>query len=79
MDYAARAEVEKRMREQERKMPPGKRETREQFEKQIDKTAQKLRKSFVNTAVGSTKRRCGPFSKAKGGLFEEGGRKSRPL
>ena len=79
MDYSVWAEVEKRMREQERKMPPGKREAREKFEKRLDKTAENLPKFSIYRAIGSMKRRCGFLSKAKGGLFEEGGRKRRPL
>ena len=42
MDYAVWAEVGKRMREQERKMPPGKREAREKFEKRLQKHREEL-------------------------------------
>ena len=79
MDYAVWAAVERKLREQERKMPPSKRETREDFEKRLDKTARNLSKTFINKAIADMKRRCSLLSKAKGGLFEEGGRARRPL
>ena len=60
-------------------MLPSKRETREDFEKRLDKTARTPPKTFVDKAIGDMKHRCLLLSQAKGGLFEEGGRARRPL
>ena len=79
MDYSIWAEVERKLREQERKMPPSKRETRQEFERRLDRTAANLPKEFIDKAIGDMRRRCELLSKAKGGLFEEGGRARRPL
>jgi hypothetical protein len=78
LDYAVWAEVEKRLRRQERKMGADKHETRAQFEQRLDRTARQLPASFINDAIGNIQKRCQLLHKAQGGLFEEGGRKRKP-
>ena len=73
LDYAISPEVEKRMRQQERKMSTGKRETLAQFEQRLDRTAASLSPAFVDRAIGNLHTRCQKLYEAKGGLFEEGG------
>ena len=77
LDYAIWAEVEKRLRAQERNMGSEKYETRAEFEQRLDRTARRLPASFINNAIGNLQKRCQLLYKAKGGLFEEGGRRSR--
>ena len=73
-DYTFWSEVEKRMRAQERKMPLLKRETREDFEKRLDRTARELPAAYSNKSIENMKKRCRLLFEAEGGLFEEGGR-----
>ena len=77
MDYAVWAEVEKRMRRQERSWPADKRETRVAFIRRLARTAKALPKDFVDKSIVDLHRRCKLLFQAKGGLFEEGGRKPR--
>ena len=77
LDYAVWSEVEKRMRRAERKMMTGKKETRAQFAHRLDRTAWNLPAAFVNRSIGDLHRRCKLLHAAKGGLFEEGGRRAR--
>ena len=77
LDYAIWSKVETLMRAQEGGWPDSKRETREQFEKRLDRTALTLDPAFINKCILSLKERCKRLYDAKGGLFEEGGRKSR--
>ncbi len=79
LDYAVWSEIERRMREQERKQPDTKKETRKEFAKRLDRTAAKLTTAFIDKSIGDMRRRCQLLFKAKGGLFEEGGRKRRAL
>ena len=74
MDFAVWAEAEKRMRRQERAWPEDKRETRQAFIKRLARTAKALPEDFINKSVSDFKRRCELLYKARGGLFEEGGR-----
>ena len=67
------------MRRQERNFPKLKKETRDQFEQRLRKTALNLPTSFIDDAIGDMQRRCQRLYKAKGGLFEEGGRKRQRL
>ena len=78
-DYALWSEVEKRLRLQERKMPAGKKETREQFERRLDRTLRSLPQAFIDNSIGNLQERCQKLYDAEGGLFEEGGRSKRPL
>ena len=77
LDYCIWNAVETRLRTQERKFPSTKSETRADFGKRLDKTAAGLEPALINNAIKKTKHRCELLYKAKGGLFEEGGRKRK--
>ena len=77
MDYAVWAEVERKLREQERKWTSSKKESRNAFEKRLDKTARGLNPDFIDKSIGDMRRRCTLLYEAKGGLFEEGGHRLR--
>ena len=79
LDYAVWAEVERRLRRQEKKWPAGKHETRAEFERRLNRTAMSLPVEFINKSIGDLKRRCERLYAAQGGLFEEGGKSRRPL
>ena len=79
MDYSIWAEIERRLREQESRMPASKRETRQQFEKRLDRTAMSLPSSYIKNTIDDLHKRFQKLYDAKGGLFEEGGRSKRPL
>ena len=79
LDYSIWSAVERRMRAQEKKWPDSKKETRADFERRLNRTAKNLPKTFIDKSIGDMRRRCDLLLKAKGGLFEEGGRKRRPL
>ncbi len=79
LDYAIWAEVERRMRLQECKWKTDKTETRAQFGARLDRTAKSLPSEYINKSIKNLKRRCELLYEAKGGLFEEGGRRRRPL
>lgn len=79
MDFVIWSEIERRMRLQERKWPVSRRETRDQFGRRLGRTARSLTASYIDKSVGDLKRRCDLLHAAKGGLFEEGGRRRRPL
>ena len=79
LDYAVWSEVEKRMRRMERMFSPTKHETRSQFERRLDRTALSLPSTFINKSIANMRQRVQRLYKAKGGLFEEGGRAKRPL
>ena len=76
LDYVVWAKVEKLLRKQEQKMA-NKTESREQFEKRLDKTALSFSEEDIDNWVGSLHQRCQQLFAAKGGLFEEGGRSKR--
>ena len=76
LDYAVWAKVEKMLRKQEQKMTK-KTETREEFEKRLDKTALSIPEEDINNWVGDLRKRCQQLYAAKGGLFEEGCRSKR--
>ena len=77
MDYVVWAEVEKRMRRQERAWPENKKETRDAFIRRLARTARGLSEDFMDKSIKDLRRRCALLYEAKGGLFEEGGRKPR--
>ena len=77
LDYFVWSEVERRMRKQEEKWPSTRRETRGAFIRRLRRTALRLRSAEINRAIGDKRRRCALLYKAKGGLFEEGGRASK--
>ena len=72
LDYSIWAEVNKRMREQERNWT-SKKETRDQYVARLKKTAQDLDHDFVNNSIGNLVVRCERLYQAQGGYFLEGG------
>lgn len=72
MDYAVWKAISRKMREQERKMPTSKKETRKEYANRLARNARSLTPDFVKKAIKSMKRRCQLLYKAKGGHFEEG-------
>ena len=72
LDYSIWAEVNKRMREQERNWK-SKTETRDQYMARLKKTAQDLEQELVNDAVGNLVVCCVRLYQAQGGYFLEGG------
>ena len=74
MDYSVWAEVERRLRVQEKRWPEDKRETRAEFERRLDRVAKALPISFIDKSIMDMKRRCLRLYAAEGGLFEEGGK-----
>ena len=79
LDFSVWAEVERRMRRQEKKWPAAKRETRAEFIRRLHRVAKGLPKKFIDDSISDLPRRCERLFAAKGGLFEEGGRRRRPL
>ena len=77
LDYAIWGEVERRLRIQEAKMSSSKYETRAQFEARLNRTAANLPKAYIDKAIGNMAERVRRLHKARGGLFEEGGRSKR--
>ena len=73
MDYAVWSEVERRMRAQEKKWAASRHETREAFERRLDRTARALPQSFIDNSIMDLQRRCKRLRDAEGGLFEDGG------
>ena len=79
MDYSVWSEVERRLRAQEKKFPATKHETRAEFARRVDRAARSIPKEFIDKSISDLPRRCERLYQAKGGLFEEGGRRRRPL
>jgi hypothetical protein len=77
LDFAIWTEVEKRLRVQEKAMSKDKRESREEFEKRLDRTARELPKVFIDKSIANLRERAQLLFEAKGGLFEEGGLSQR--
>ena len=73
-DYFLWSEVNRRMREQEKKFALGKRESRKGYLTRLRRTALSLPPNVVSAAVGDMKRRCSRLLAADGGHIEEGGR-----
>ena len=76
-DYTIHDQSEELMRQQERKFPEGKRETREQFEARLDLTAKRLSPSYIRKSIRNLKERYQRCYAEGGGLFEEGGKKKK--
>ena len=74
LDYHVWAEVNKKMREQEKKFPATKRESRKAFLNRLRRTALGLPAAQMASSVGDMKRRCERLLAAKGGHIEEGGK-----
>ena len=79
MDYAVWSEVERRLRAQEKNWSTGKHETRAEFERRLNRVARSLPKEFIDKSIMDLKCRCERLAAARGGLFEEGGKRRRPL
>ena len=73
-DYFLWSEVNRRMRDQEKRFAASKRETRNAYLKRLRRTALSLPSSIVAAAMGDMKRRCARLIAADGGNIEEGGR-----
>lgn len=77
MDYGLWKEVDTRMRRQEKKFKKNKKETRKEHLIRLKRTAQRLSTSTVTRLIGDMHRRCQRLFKAKGGHFEEGGKRTK--
>ena len=77
MDFAIWDEIERRMSLQEKRFPAGKVESREEFKERLGHVARNLPTKLVDDSIGALAERCKKLHAAKGGLFEEGGRKKR--
>ena len=77
LDYAIWSHVNLLMRRQERAWPKDKRETRDEFIKRLGSTARNLPRKFINDSIADMQSRCEKLYKAKGGLFEEGGKRKK--
>ncbi len=75
LDYAIWSQVNRRLRKQEKNWPKTKRETRLQYTARLRRTATRLPPAFVKKSIEDMKRRCQRLYAAKGGYFEEGGRR----
>ena len=77
MDFYVWSEVERQLRIQERTWDDNRKESREDFIKRLQRTIRSLPKSSIDGAIGDLAWRARALHKAKGGLFEEGGRRGR--
>ncbi|CAK0836256.1 unnamed protein product [Prorocentrum cordatum] len=71
LDYGFWPIVNKRLRAQEPKFPPSKRESRAAFIQRLKRTIMRTPSATLEPLVKSTKRRCGALRTAKGADFEE--------
>ena len=78
MDYSAWSEVERRLRAQEKKFPATKHETRAEFTRRLDRASRNIPKQFIDKSISDLPWCCERLYQAKGGFFEEGGRRRRP-
>ena len=72
LDYSIRAEINKRMRTQEKKWPASKTEDRQDYLDRLRRTARNLPATYIEKTVGALARRCAQVIKARGGHFPEG-------
>jgi hypothetical protein len=75
MDYAIWSQVNRRLRKQEASWKKGKKETRCQYVARLRRTAMRLPTEFIVKSIGDMVRRCKRLHEAKGGYFEEGGKR----
>ena len=73
-DYAVWAEINRKMRAQEKDFPKSKYETRAEYVARLHNTAKSLTPNFINKSIGDMTRRCQRLYDARGGYFQEGGR-----
>ena len=71
LDYGFWSMVNKRLRAQESKFPPSKRESRAAFIKRLKRTIKRTPSVTLEPLVKSMKRRCAALKSAKGADFEE--------
>ena len=74
MDYAIWKRIDTLMRRQEKRWKRTKKETRAEYLARLRRTARNLPATFVNRAIANMKERCQRLYKARGHLFEEGGK-----
>ena len=79
LDFAIWNAVERKLRIQAKSWPASRHETRAQFESRLDRTARSLPAEFINKSIVDLARRCYLLHESTGGLFQEGGRRRRPL
>lgn len=72
LDYAIWSEVSRRMRQQEKRWPPNKKESRPQYLERLRRTAKRLPARFVRNSIMNMKVRCQRLYAAQGSHFEEG-------
>ena len=73
LDYTIWAEVNRRMRAQEKKWKAEKTETRAQYLRRLRRTAMDLPAAYINKGIGNLTKRLARLKKARGGHFPEGG------
>ena len=73
LDYAIWKFITRRMRSQEHKSSPSKRETRDAHIERLRRAAMSISKTSIAKAIANMKSRCGLLYRARGGHFEEGG------
>ena len=71
LDYGFWAEVNRRMRKQERSFPKKKQESRSDFITRLKRTATRISAVYLQALVHSMKRRCVAVEASKGCDFEE--------
>ena len=72
-DYALWDQINRRMRNQEKRFRPDYRESRKCFLARLRRTALRLPASFINKSILNMKVRCQRLLAAEGGHIEEGG------
>ena len=69
------AEINRKMREQEKNWPKSKRKTRAAYLARLRRTAMSLPSDYIGKVIGNLQKRCTKLVNAKGGRFIEGGDK----
>ena len=72
LDFSFWAEVNRKMREQERGWPKSKKESRAAFIARLRKTAMTMPKEYIEKTIGAIAGRCKKIVDAKGGHIAEG-------
>jgi hypothetical protein len=75
-DYALWSQINRSMRRREASFPSSKKESRDEYLYRLKQSAKRLSRSFINRAVEDMKRRCQRLHAARGGHFEEGGKRA---
>ena len=77
MDFYVWSEVERRLRMEERTWHVDHQESRDEVIQRLQRTIRTLPKASIDWAIVNLALRARALQKAKGGLFEEGGRRGR--